>query len=149
MNLSEKSLKDLLRSGNSFWVDFTRWADCCIFQPVFGCCALQMLVKILIFNILRTKKQKNAKNAKKCKKMQKNYKFAAKFRKKWGLKSCTESWSSVLFPEKIQLSLKLCRLHYLGQTNQLTTCWEILTYRIANHLQLAQNVNISPIVSTN
>ena len=29
---------------------------CCIFQPAFGCCALKMLVKIVIFSIFSAKK---------------------------------------------------------------------------------------------
>ena len=33
--------------------------DCCIFRPVFGCCALQGLVEIFIFNFFVLKRKKN------------------------------------------------------------------------------------------
>ena len=36
--------------------------NCCIFQPVFGCCAPKTLVEICDFNIFNSKKLKKAKN---------------------------------------------------------------------------------------
>ena len=35
---------------------------CCIFRPKFGCCAPQMLVKIVIFSVFSAKKLKKARN---------------------------------------------------------------------------------------
>ena len=36
--------------------------DCCIFRPAFGCCALQTLVEIVIFNVFAAKNLKKARN---------------------------------------------------------------------------------------
>ena len=47
--------------------------DCCIFWPAFGCCALQPLVKIVIFSVFAAKNLKKARNFNK---------FAANFSKK-------------------------------------------------------------------
>ena len=38
---------------------------CCIFQPVFGCCALQIIVEIWVFNIFCAKKLKKEEKAQK------------------------------------------------------------------------------------
>ena len=35
---------------------------CCIFRPAFGCCALQLLVEIVIFSVFNGKKPKKARN---------------------------------------------------------------------------------------
>ena len=50
---------------------------CCIFQPAFGCYALQTLVKIFFFNIFWAKKLEKLKRRRKLKK-KKNKKFDAK-----------------------------------------------------------------------
>ena len=67
--------------------------DCCIFWPVFGCCALQMLVEICFFNkccCLKAEKRKKSK------------KFAAKFSKKmfFVFEFAPERWSRAFLCKK-------------------------------------------------
>ena len=62
---------------------------CCIFQPAFGCRALQMLVEIVIFSVFTVKKLK------------KKQEICSKFlQKTCFLKFAPERWSTVLFPQK-------------------------------------------------
>ena len=72
------------------------WPCSCIFRPAFGCCAPQLLVKIVIFCIFYAKKQKNFKKVTNLmQNLAKNgfFKFASK------------CWSSVLFPTLMFLDL--------------------------------------------
>ena len=60
---------------------------CCIFQPAFGCCALQALVKIVIFSVFAAKNLKKERNLNFNKKNSFFFKFAP------------ERWSTVWFPK--------------------------------------------------
>ena len=65
---------------------------CCIFWPAIGCCTLQTLVKILIFNAYRCWKPK---------KRRKSKQIAANFcQKTFFFKFAPKPWLKVLFPEK-------------------------------------------------
>ena len=78
----------------SFWSNIGKWSItffpldelpqsqgcwCCLFWPVFGCCILQMLVKICFFNFV----------VQKCWKRKKSKKIDAKFCKKMFFWVCT------------------------------------------------------------
>ena len=58
---------------------------CCIFPPVFGCCALQILVEIVIFSAFCAKKPKKQEIWRKVLQKTRFLKFAP------------ERWSTVLF----------------------------------------------------
>ena len=55
----------IMRRPRSTWVWIqlgVDWVECCIFRPAFGCCAVQSLVKRIIFSIFSAKKLKKARN---------------------------------------------------------------------------------------
>ena len=54
-----KQLIENCRFFNICYVDKYFGRDCCIFQPAFGCCALQTLVKICFFNVFHAKRAEN------------------------------------------------------------------------------------------
>ena len=87
-------------SNHLIWV-------CCIFQPAFGCCTIQMLVKIVLFGVFCSKKLKNAK------KLQ----IWSKIWQKMDFQFAPKRWSSVLF----QKQLFACFKRYIWVFNHLTS----------------------------
>ena len=55
--LNKKDDFSLSKSQRSLFIKYAK-AACCIFRPVFGCCAPQLLVEIVIVSIFYAKKQK-------------------------------------------------------------------------------------------
>ena len=77
-----------------FFQKFFGWSHqrilCCIFRPALLCCALQMLVEILVFNNSCAKRWK----------MQKVRNLLQNLAKKLFFKFAPKCWSKILFPEK-------------------------------------------------
>ena len=88
-----------LRLGHILILDYY------IFPPVFGCCILQMLVKICLFNDFYAKKLKN---------WRKSNNIGAKF-SKWVSKVCTRMLVDCFIPRKIMFQWRIN--NYLNWTD--------------------------------
>ena len=90
--LNKKDDFSLSKSQRSLFIKYAK-AACCIFWPVFGCCAPQLLVEIVIFCIFYAKKQKRQKSKKK----PKEHKKRACLKRRHSTSVLVQTWKKMGF----------------------------------------------------